>query len=241
MLGLGGATAFGLLIVTAAFAAQFTLFGDAEIVSGGNPGNAAQIRSDVTVAPGFGGVDFAIEPTAWTALETLSTDYNVTDDDCGGGSPRIVLGVDATGDGIADGYIDVHPGPSPSFTNCAPGWQSSPNLIGNEDPGRYDFSEFGGSPFATYSQAPDDVLSGTVVEASIVVDSSWSNDATGGDGEMTTLIDNFNFNGDVTTFGPSEPTAGGECKKGGWQDLEREDGTAFKNQGDCIQYFNTGR
>jgi hypothetical protein len=31
------------------------------------------------------------------------------------------------------------------------------------------------------------------------------------------------------------------CKKGGWKDLERADGSSFKNQGDCIQYVNTGK
>ena len=32
-----------------------------------------------------------------------------------------------------------------------------------------------------------------------------------------------------------------ECKKGGWADLTRANGTHFKNQGDCIQYVNTGK
>jgi hypothetical protein len=32
-----------------------------------------------------------------------------------------------------------------------------------------------------------------------------------------------------------------DCKKGGWQSLSRADGTFFKNQGDCIQYVNTGK
>lgn len=32
-----------------------------------------------------------------------------------------------------------------------------------------------------------------------------------------------------------------ECKDGGWADLTREDGSSFKNQGDCIQYVNTGK
>lgn len=36
-------------------------------------------------------------------------------------------------------------------------------------------------------------------------------------------------------------TAKDECKKGGWADLTREDGSSFKNQGDCIQYVNTGK
>ncbi|HEX7480788.1 MAG TPA: hypothetical protein VF331_23505 [Polyangiales bacterium] len=31
------------------------------------------------------------------------------------------------------------------------------------------------------------------------------------------------------------------CKADGWQDRFRADGTSFKNQGDCIQYANTGK
>ncbi|MFN2510069.1 MAG: hypothetical protein ABR568_01345 [Pyrinomonadaceae bacterium] len=31
------------------------------------------------------------------------------------------------------------------------------------------------------------------------------------------------------------------CKNDGWQQLTRADGTTFTNQGDCIQYVNTGR
>ena len=30
------------------------------------------------------------------------------------------------------------------------------------------------------------------------------------------------------------------CKQGGWETLFRADGSSFKNQGDCIQYVNTG-
>ena len=36
-------------------------------------------------------------------------------------------------------------------------------------------------------------------------------------------------------------TAKDDCKKGGWQTLSRADGSSFKNQGDCIQYVNTGK
>ena len=32
-----------------------------------------------------------------------------------------------------------------------------------------------------------------------------------------------------------------DCKKGGWETLSRDDGSPFKNQGDCIQYLNTGK
>ena len=31
-----------------------------------------------------------------------------------------------------------------------------------------------------------------------------------------------------------------DCKDGGWQNATRADGSAFKNQGDCMQYVNTG-
>jgi hypothetical protein len=32
-----------------------------------------------------------------------------------------------------------------------------------------------------------------------------------------------------------------DCKNGGWQQVRRADGSPFKNQGDCIQYVNTGK
>lgn len=37
------------------------------------------------------------------------------------------------------------------------------------------------------------------------------------------------------------PTSKSDCKNGGWQFVVRPDGSAFKNQGDCIQYVNTGK
>lgn len=32
-----------------------------------------------------------------------------------------------------------------------------------------------------------------------------------------------------------------QCKDGGWANVKRADGSPFKNQGDCIQYVNTGK
>jgi hypothetical protein len=37
------------------------------------------------------------------------------------------------------------------------------------------------------------------------------------------------------------PSGKDDCKQGGWADLTREDGSAFRNQGDCIQYQKTGK
>lgn len=37
------------------------------------------------------------------------------------------------------------------------------------------------------------------------------------------------------------PTNANQCKNNGWKTRTRLDGSFFKNQGDCIQYFNTGK
>jgi hypothetical protein len=56
------------------------------------------------------------------------------------------------------------------------------------------------------------------------------------------------FGGDVlgidnqrTALLPDVPTSKDQCKANGWQSLFRPDGAAFRNQGDCIQYVNTGK
>ena len=230
--------ALALVLVPAFAATTYSLVGDAIIVAGGNPGNAAQIRSDATI--GYGGVSVVPgSPIPWASLTTLSTDFNVTDDNCGGGSPRIQIRIDTNGDGISDGSVRVALGPSPSFTGCAADWQSTGNLIGNADGGRYDYSVFGGSPYTTYSNAPASVTAGRVVGVFVVVDGSWSAAATGGNGEQTTLIDNITVNSDVTTFdavlvGP--PANKDECKKDGWMTFNNP---AFKNQGECVSYVQS--
>ena len=196
-----GALMLGVTVITAFAATTYTLGGDAEIVAGGNLGNAAQIRTDVTIAPYYGFVRVVPDtPIAWGDLATLSTDFNVTNDSCGGGSPRIQVAVDTDNNNVSDGNVFIALGPSPNFTGCTTGWQSTGNLIGNEDAGRYDYGQLGGSSFTTYSNAPALVLTGKVLRISVVVDSSWSAAATGGDGEQTVLIDNINLNGDITTF-----------------------------------------
>ncbi|EKD91195.1 MAG: hypothetical protein ACD_30C00039G0002 [uncultured bacterium] len=228
-----------LNLATPILAAPPVLFGDVTIVAGGNPGNAASLVSDVTLTNGYSGVTFTLpDDTAWADLDTVSTDYNVTDDNCGGGSPRFQIKVDTDNDGISNGNVHVAIGPSPSFTGCLPGWQSTGNVIGNEDAGRYDYSAFGGSPFTTYSNAPASVLAGEVISVQLVVDGSWSVAATGGDGEQTVLVDNVLVNADLHTFEPNTPASKDACKKGGWDSLEDADGNPFKNQGQCVAYFN---
>ena len=42
-------------------------------------------------------------------------------------------------------------------------------------------------------------------------------------------------------FGGNVPTTVAQCKNGGWTSEVRADGSTFKNQGDCMQYVNTGK
>jgi len=37
------------------------------------------------------------------------------------------------------------------------------------------------------------------------------------------------------------PTNSDECRDGGWETAVRDDGTSFKNQGDCVSYLNSGK
>jgi hypothetical protein len=54
--------------------------------------------------------------------------------------------------------------------------------------------------------------------------------------------DLFDFNGTVYDFEPySVASSKDDCKDGGWMTARRADGSSFQNQGDCIQYVNTGK
>lgn len=230
--------AFALQGSAALAATDYTLFGDATLVAGGNPGMAAQLRSDAD--PGFGGVDFDVSGLTFAQLTRLATDYNITNDQCGAGSPRFQLNV-STATGPKN--IFVYLGPSPAFTGCAPGWQTSGNLIGNNEPCRYDTSQLAaGTQCNTYAGTLAAFGGLTITGIQLVVDSGWNVVASVGDGEQTILVDNVMINDDTVTFDErAEATDKAKCKKGGWAELARADGSSFKNQGDCIQYVNTGK
>ncbi len=56
----------------------------------------------------------------------------------------------------------------------------------------------------------------------------------------------FDEDDDVTAFFAAasdtvaEPSSRGACMNGGWQSLARSDGSAFRNQGQCVAYFSRG-
>lgn len=230
-----GVTAFAVPAVVAlsggaALAATtYSLFGDATLVSGGNLGRAAQIRS---IEPGgFGGVSLSSTTvTDLNSLTNLATDYKFTENSCGGGSPRFQVRVSNDG-GVTNKNIFVYIGPAPSYTGCPMGvWTASGNLV--TPASLVDTSQLpGGTFYDPYSAALVKYGNYTVTGISFVADGEWAFA-----GNQTVLADNVEINTDKVTF--DQPLDKDECKKDGWMNLTDQNGDPFKNQGQCVSWTN---
>lgn len=194
--------------------AAYTLFGSGAVVGGGNPGQAIQAVSDTSDNPGntlndFGGATFDdANGTFVSSLTTLSTDFNVTDDNCGLGSPRFQIRVDFDNDdalSIGDKRIFVYLGSHPNYNTCTPGvWTFSGNLVTAVNP-VWDTSQVGGTFYDTYANASALTSTNEILSISLVVDGGGAN----GDPEQTVLFDNVTINSSVTDFEPTPtPTPG---------------------------------
>lgn len=175
------------VITPAAFAATATPFGGATVNGGvltlvSNTGDAGATND----ASGATFTDTGV--TTFASITTLSTEFNVTDDDCKAGSPRFQIRV-MTPSGEKN--VFVYLGPAPSFTGCSPNtWIASGNLIGAAD-GRFDTSQVqAGTQVSTYAQALALVGSYNVTGLSLVVDSGWAFD----DKEQTINVRNVKVN-----------------------------------------------
>lgn len=208
-----GVCAVAVLMGVPSVEAQFSLFGDAKEVTGGI-GNVRAIELTstcstftgpppacdfITATITFSRVDFQPSTSlTFAGITQLSADFNVGATDCGGGSPRFQINLDLNGDGVfdpfpTDGNVFVHFGPSPNFTSCVFGWQSTGNLIDNIETGRYDSSQVGGSGFGTYTDAVTAAGDKTVLGIQLVVDSGWF---TGPRGQAI-QVDNIRVNNSV--------------------------------------------
>lgn len=194
---LASASALAVLSVTLAlpvFAAPtYTLSGEAT-----EAGGVVTLVSDAS--PGYGLISYAFTGSTFASLSQLATDFNVTDDDCYGGSPRFQLPIDTDNNGISNGNMFIYLGPSPSFSGCPQNtWIPSGNLVGNNDACRFDTSQLAaGTQCNTYNGALAAFGTGKILGVRIVVDSGWGF----GDGEQTVKIDNVQINGDTFTFTP---------------------------------------
>ena len=192
------------VIAPAALAATATPFGGAT-VSGGIL-TLVSNTGDVGATNDASGATFAdTGVTTFSSISTLSTEFDVTDDDCKGGSPRFQVRVQTPS---GEKNVFVYLGPSPSFTGCSTNvWIASGNLIGATD-GRYDTSQVqAGTQISTYAQALALVGSYPVTGISLVVDSGWAFD----DKEQTVKVRNVRVNGSTFYTGETTPppTTGG--------------------------------
>ncbi len=93
---------------------------------------------------------------------------------------------------------------------------------------------FGGAPF--YSLTTIQTICPSAVVVGFGVNIGTFNPS------YNVYTDLVNFNGTTYDFEPYQvATAAGQCKNGGFANVRRADGSPFKNQGDCIQYVNTGK
>jgi hypothetical protein len=200
----------GLVFAGPAAAQTFTLEGGAT-----NEGTHIKLVSDATHPSSA--IAFSMPAgTTFADIETLSAEYNVTDDDCGGGSPRFQLTLD-------DGKnVFAYFGPSPTFTGCtANTWLATGNLVGNNEACRWDTSQVApGTQCTTYDAARTLLASRVVSSVRLVVDSGWRF----ADGEQTVLVRNVVVDG--VTAGPTGMNAAQTCRE-----LRESMGeTAFRNE-----------
>jgi hypothetical protein len=186
--------------VPSAVAASGTLFGAATME--GNQVKLLSDFSDASTANDASGINFTdTGVTTFSSLTQLATKFNVTDDNCGGGSPRFQIN-------FGGQNVFVYLGPSPTFTGCTPNTLvDSGNLIGNNDPCRWDTSQIqAGTQCNTYSGASTLLASRTVTGIQLVVDGGWFF----ADKEQTVLVCDIRIN-NSTVF----PCAGAGGPGGG--------------------------
>jgi hypothetical protein len=174
-----------LVLVPSALAASGSLFGGASM-----QGNQVKLVSDLSnasTADDFSGINFTgTGVTTFASLTELATKFNVTDDSCGGGSPRFQIN-------FGSQNMFVYLGPSPTFTGCPPNTRvDSGNLIGNNEPCRWDTSQLAaGTQCNTYTGALAMFGSRTVTGIQLVVDGGWFF----ADKEQTVLACDIRING----------------------------------------------
>src|SRR5438093_5024768 len=154
------ATLVMVALVPTAVAASGSLFG-------GATKSGSKVRLVSNTATPTSGLNFTHpRVTTFSSLTRLATKFNVTDDGCGGGSPRFQLN-------FGNQNVFVYLGPSPTFTGCTLNTLVvSGNLVGNNDACRWDTSQIvPGTQCSTYTAALALLGTRTVTGIQLVVDS----------------------------------------------------------------------
>ena len=150
-----------------------------------------------------------------SSIAQLSFDY--TGNAATAGSPRISLPIDTDNNGTTDFYAFI------SASHCGIGVHVDINNAGCLV--FYTTGPVGGETWTTFASHGWRVATDNVPFVIADDPGIWTvSNVQLGQGEAASVA-----------------TSKNECKKGGWADLTRADGSSFKNQGDCIQYVNTGK
>jgi hypothetical protein len=153
--------------MAASAATNYSLFGDAEVVSPGEALSAHAVQATSSGTHLFGGVDLGVPAGINTIadLTTLATDYMFTQGSCGAGSPRFAVEVNNDPDTNLFFYL----GPPPNYTGCTSGtWTASGNLA---DPGNLvDATQLGGTFYESYADVVQAYGSDTVTDIALVLD-----------------------------------------------------------------------
>jgi hypothetical protein len=202
-------------LALAAASSGYSLFGNATLASpGNNSPTGVQFGSDTP--PQYGGVDFAI-PSGFTVadLNNLSTDYKFISGSCGVGSPRF-------GASTSSGTIFFYIGPPPNYTVCPAGvWSNTGNLAAPTN--LVDATQLGGGFYQPYASVQAAYGNLVITDLFIVSDN--------GNPTQSVEIDNTMVNNATYTYESAD-----SCKNGGWQNFTTAPGP-FKNQGQCVSYF----
>ena len=92
---------------------------------------------------------------------------------------------------------------------------------------------FGGPPFYSLAQLQTNCPNAIAVGFGVNIGSN--------NPSYDVYTDLVTFNSVTYDFEPfAVATVKDQCKNDGWMTFRREDGSSFKNQGDCVQYVNTG-
>ena len=153
--------------------------------------------------------------------------YN--DTDLTGTGPRFVIS--ASNNATRSGAFPKNPGRDP-FTITTTGWYTFEHHFRNAGLGvlavDLRITTLDGAPLHTWTLSdPTDIIGSTV----------------GGHRYGWIVIQEFPVLAidNVSLLSVNLAGSASACKNEGWQNLVRADGSVFKNQGDCIQYVNTGK
>lgn len=182
-------------------------------------GNANDTRFDWSSAIGTPGLTFRRDFVFNAGF------YN--DTDATGSGPRFVI--NASNNATRSGAFPKNAG---SFSITTTGWYTFEHHFYNAGLGvlavDLRISTLNGAPLHTWTLSdPTDVIGSTV----------------GGHRYGWLVIQEFPVLAidNVSLLSLNEAGSVSACKNDGWQHLTRGDSTTFKNQGDCIQYVNTGK